>query len=113
MRTTKCVRSLLLGFGFAAVLLAGCPPAAPQTREPSKTNSLPWMDGSLSPDQRADLEIAAGYVLCEKSGFSCRHRNRSSIAWTFRRARLNRSSAWWRGNVCHSLPENRKLSRCR
>ncbi len=57
MRTTKCVRSLLLGFGFTAVLLAGCPRAAPQTPEASKPSSPPWMDRSLSPDQRADMVV--------------------------------------------------------
>ena len=58
MRITKCARSLLLGFAFTgAVLLAACPSAAPQTPEPSKTSSLPWMDRSLSADQRADMVL--------------------------------------------------------
>lgn len=58
MKITTRVRSLLLlGLGFTVVLLTAGSLAWSQTPELSNTNSLPWMDRSLSPDQRADMVL--------------------------------------------------------
>jgi len=57
MKIAKLARQLLVVFGVAALLTAAVPQAAPQSPGQSKTPSFPWMDRTLSPDQRADLVL--------------------------------------------------------
>ena len=55
MPTVRFGRHLLVALTFTVFFLICVPPATPQT--PSAAQSFPWMDKSLSPDQRADLVI--------------------------------------------------------
>jgi beta-glucosidase len=57
MKIAKLVRQFLVVFGVAAFLTAAVPPSAPQSPGQSKPPSFPWMDRTLSPDQRADLAL--------------------------------------------------------
>ena len=56
MKTLNLPRTSVIVI-FIALLLAAVPPLAPQTLDASKTSALPWMNTSLSPDQRADLVL--------------------------------------------------------
>ena len=56
MKTLNLPRTSVIVI-FIALLLAAVPPLAPQTPDASKTSALPWMNTSLSPDQRADLVL--------------------------------------------------------
>ena len=56
MKTLNLPRTSVIVI-FIALLLAAVPPLAPQTPDASKTSAFPWMNTSLSPDQRADLVL--------------------------------------------------------
>ena len=56
MKTLNLPRTSVIVI-FIALLLATVSPLAPQTPDASKMSALPWMNTSLSPDQRADLVL--------------------------------------------------------
>jgi beta-glucosidase len=57
MNFARLARPLLVIFGAAIGLGVAAPPAAPQSNGAAKPVSFPWMNNSLSPDQRADLVL--------------------------------------------------------
>ncbi|HUN63225.1 MAG TPA: glycoside hydrolase family 3 C-terminal domain-containing protein [Candidatus Sulfotelmatobacter sp.] len=57
MQTNRLPRISTAIFGLVAFLFAFAPRAAAQTTASATTNSFPWMNRSLSPDQRADLVL--------------------------------------------------------
>jgi len=57
MRIANLARSYVVALGLFALLIAAVSTAMPQTPATAKTSSFPWMDRSLSPDQRADLVL--------------------------------------------------------
>src|ERR1700757_516685 len=57
MKGAKPARQLLVVISFAAFLTLAVLPSASQTSAPSNASAYPWMDRSLSPDQRADLVL--------------------------------------------------------
>jgi len=57
MKITNLARSYVVALGLFAFLITAASPAMPQTPAPAKTALFPWMDRSLSPDQRADLVL--------------------------------------------------------
>jgi beta-glucosidase len=57
MPSCKLARGLFVVIGFAVPLIALAPALSPQTRAVGKTQSFPWMNKSLSPDERVDLVL--------------------------------------------------------
>lgn len=57
MVISRLARRLLLIFSFATFLTVRIPQAASQSQARPQASSSPWMDKTLSPDQRADLVL--------------------------------------------------------
>jgi beta-glucosidase len=57
MKGARPARQLLVVISFAAFLTLAVLPSASQTSAPPNASAYPWMDRSLSPDQRADLVL--------------------------------------------------------